>query len=272
MKDKSSSRFADEPAHYDPPEFREGEVWIVGAGPGDLGFLTLYALYGLRNADIILYDSLISPAILAIAEHAQKEYVGKRAGAQTSLGQTSLGQKPPEQTSLGQESRQRKQKHISRKMIDYARKGKKVLRLKGGDPGIFGRGGEEAEALKQANIPFHIFAGVSAGLAAAFKASTVLTHRDSNQACAFATGHDANLVDWENLAKIQVIVIYMAQAKDLIAQALLKAGRAGNEEVALISHATMPQEQIIWTDLAHLGAINMPPAPTTIIIGAKKRW
>ncbi len=252
FSDDEIGRLANLPREAALPDFEPGSVWIVGAGPGDPGLLTLHALNAIRQADVVLHDSLISPAILALAQNAALEYVGKKAG------------------ETG-----RKQKDISERMISLARAGRRVLRLKGGDPGIFGRGGEEAEALRQAEVPFRVFAGVTAGLAAAMVANVPLTHRDVNHAVALVTGHSASSehIDWHGIARsVPVIVLYMAGAAlGEIAALLIKAGRAPDEPVVLVSHASLPGEQIVHTRLAQIGEITLPP-PTTVIIGQSRHW
>lgn len=243
------SRFADLSASQDLPRLAEGEVWIIGAGAGELGLLTLHGLNGLQQADIVLHDSLIAPAILSLAKNAQLEYVGKRAGVKKSRGQ----------------------KDISRRLIELARLGKKVVRLKGGDPGIFGRGGEEVEALIEARIPCKIFAGVSAGLAAAHVSGLSLTHRTQNHVVSFITGHDAELLDWDALVVSKaVLVIYMPQDYNALQQKLLAAGMEAQTLTTIISSASLPpKEHIIHTQLSELGVCEKQ-SPALIIIGARR--
>ncbi len=234
------------------PEFAAGSVWIIGAGPGDPGLLTLHALNGLQQADVVLHDSLVSPAALSLAEGAELHYVGKKAGESG-----------------------RKQKDISDLMISLVRADKRVLRLKGGDPGIFGRGGEEAEALAQADVPFRVFAGVTASLAAAAAADLSLTHRSVNHAVVLVTGHSASTehIDWQGIARsVPVIVLYMAaRALDEIISLLIAAGRSKDEPVVLVSHASLPGEQIVRTQLGKAGKVALPP-PMTVIIGQTRGW
>ena len=177
------------------PRFEPGSVWLAGAGPGDPGLLTLLALHGLRHADAVVLRrscqrrhprSLTAPGTLL-------EFAGKRGGKPSA-----------------------KQPDISRRLIQLAREGRRVLRLKGGDPFIFGRGGEEALALVAAGVPFRVVPGISAGIGGLAYAGIPITHRDVNSAVTFVTGHDASgavpdTVDWEALAKgSPVIVVYMA--------------------------------------------------------------
>src|SRR5262245_21007918 len=166
------------------PAFEPGWVWLAGAGPGDPGLLTLLALHGLRHADIIVYDALVGPGVLALARPgAALEYAGKRGGKPSA-----------------------RQPDISLRLVQLAREGKLVLRLKGGDPFVFGRGGEEAMALVAAGIPFRIVPGISAGIGGLAYAGIPVTHRDINSAVTFITGHDTSglvpdSVDWVSLAR-----------------------------------------------------------------------
>src|SRR5204862_7561458 len=150
------------------PDFTPGSVWLVGAGPGDPGLLSALALHALDRADVVVYDALVDPRILALAPAgAQLDYAGKRGGRPSPS-----------------------QPDISARLIALAREGKRVLRLKGGDPCVFGRGGEEALALAEARIPFRIVPGITAGIGGLAYAGTPATHRDINSAVTFVTGHD----------------------------------------------------------------------------------
>ncbi|MEM9793765.1 MAG: uroporphyrinogen-III C-methyltransferase, partial [Pseudomonadota bacterium] len=180
--------------HGNWPSFAPGLVWLVGAGPGDPGLLTLHGLNALRQADVIVYDALVDPRLLDWRRPgATVEYAGKRGG------------KPSP-----------KQRSISLRLIELARAGKRVLRLKGGDPFIFGRGGEEAQTLVQAGIPIRLTPGITAGIGGLAYAGIPATHRDVNQAVTFVTGHDASgqapaALDWQALARgAPVLVLYMA--------------------------------------------------------------
>ena len=217
------------------PELEPGWVWLAGAGPGDPGLLTLHALNGLRQAEVVVYDALIDERILEWAEpHALLEYAGKRGG------------KPSPQ-----------QRDITLRLIELSAAGKRVLRLKGGDPFVFGRGGEEAQTLIRAGVNIRILPGVSAGIGGLAYAGIPLTHRDVNQAVTFLTGHDKSgllpsAVNWEGIAQgSQVIVMYMAikHLKEIVAN-LLAAGRAEDEAVAVVSNATLPNMKILETTLA----------------------
>ena len=215
------------------PEFEPGTVWLVGAGPGDPGYLTVNALVGLSQADIVLHDALIDDRILTLAKPgARRIYSGKRAGLH-SIDQAS----------------------ISAQLITFAQSGQRVLRLKGGDPMVFGRGGEEMMALADAGVPFRIVPGVTAGLAALAVASIPATLRDVNRAVVFATGHtaeDADETDWAALAALdQPLVLYMALRRlDRIATALMSGGLSATTPVAVISSATMSGQDILVSTLA----------------------
>jgi uroporphyrin-III C-methyltransferase len=233
--------------------FEPGTVWLVGAGPGDPGLLTLHAARALAEADIVLHDALVSSEILALAPQAKLEPVGKRAGAQSTP-----------------------QIRINERLIRLAREGNRVLRLKGGDPMVFGRGGEEALALAAAGIRFRIIPGISAGLGGTASAGVPLTHRGVARSVALVTGHDASGelpdIDWPALARgADVLVLYMAlRSIGAIAAHLLAAGRAVTEPVAFITEATTPRQQVVVSTLASAEqtAATIPPhAPTLIVIG-----
>ena len=220
---------------YNWPVFQSGWVWLCGAGPGDAGLLTLHALNGLNQADTIVYDALVADEILQWSSpNAEKIYAGKRGG------------KPSP-----------KQDDISLKLIALARAGRKVLRLKGGDPFVFGRGGEEAQTLVQHQIPIRVIPGITAGIGGLAYAGIPLTHRDVNQSVTFITGHDQrgetpDTLNWRAISDgAQVLVIYMG-LKHLatITARLLSAGRAGDEPVAILCNATLPSQQILETTLA----------------------
>src|ERR1700680_2537274 len=209
------------------PELKPGSVWLVGAGPGDPGLLSLLALSALRQADAVVYDALVDPRVLALARAgAELDYAGKRGG------------KPSPQ-----------QPDITLRLIRLARAGKRVLRLKGGDPFVFGRGGEEALALAAAGIPFRIVPGITAGIGGLAYAGIPTTHRDTNSAVAFVTGHasDGEVpdgLDWEALARMPVLVLYMAlKHLDLIARRLMAAGKRGDEPVAIVVKAATPEQR-----------------------------
>ena len=238
----------------DWPDMQPGWVWLCGAGPGDPGLLTLHALNALRQADVIVHDALVDDRILGWAGPATELiYAGKRGGKPSA-----------------------KQKDISLQLVDLARAGKKVLRLKGGDPFVFGRGGEEGQTLVQHNVPIRIIPGISAGIGGLAYAGIPVTHRDVNQAVTFVTGHDrtgnASGVDWASVAKGSgVIVIYMGM-KHLaaIAADLIAAGRGPEEPVAIVARATLPDQQVLETTLATCAADARDSgfgAPAVICVG-----
>ena len=237
------------------PEFAPGSVWLVGAGPGDPGLLTLHAAHALACADVILHDALVAPEILALARPAAAfQAVGKRAGR-------------PGPAQL----------RINQRLIDLARAGRRVLRLKGGDPFVFGRGGEEALALAAAGVPFRVVPGVTSGIGGLAYAGIPLTHRMLSPSVALVTGHGAGDgcprgLDWAALARgTRTIVLYMGLRRLAeIAEALIAAGRNPEEPVALLSEATTARQRRVRTtlrDAAADGALIEPGAPTLIVIG-----
>lgn len=216
------------------PEFESGWVWLAGAGPGDPGLLTLHAVNGLRQADVVVYDALVDKSILDwVRPGTITDYAGKRGG------------KPSP-----------KQRDITLKLIDYARSGKRVLRLKGGDPFVFGRGGEEALGLVEAGVPFRIIPGVTAGIGGLAYAGIPATHRDCNQAVTFLTGHDQtgltpDAVNWDGVARgSPVIVMYMAMKHlETIAGKLMSSGRSADEPVGIVCNASLAGQQVLETTL-----------------------
>jgi uroporphyrin-III C-methyltransferase len=234
------------------PAFEKGWVWLAGAGPGDPGLITALGLHAIEHADVILYDALVNPALLQLARaRAELVFAGKRAGVKSC-----------------------KQSDISRTLVALAKKGKRVLRLKGGDPFVFGRGGEEALALTRGGVPFRIVPGVTAGIGGLAYAGIPVTHRDTNSAVTFITGHGADgklpKLDWAALAKgSPTLVLFMARkhAGDIAAK-LIAAGRAANEPAAIVSDATFDKQHVIVTTLATLGeAAAASTAPAIIVIG-----
>jgi uroporphyrin-III C-methyltransferase len=237
---------------YRPEPFPAGHVWLAGAGPGDPGCLTLQVLAALSQADCVVHDALVSDAVLAAAPQAEIIFAGKRGG------------KP----SIGQED-------ISRRLVELARQGRRVLRLKGGDPFIFGRGGEEALALVEAGVPFRILPGLTSGFAALAGARIPATMRGTNKAIVLATGHAAGTdedLDWASLARTgQPIVVYMGLRNlPLIADALLAGGLSPDTPAAVIEQATTEREQVL---VAPLGGIAQEAAgaglgaPALIVVG-----
>ncbi|MGV8996142.1 MAG: uroporphyrinogen-III C-methyltransferase [Parvibaculaceae bacterium] len=240
------------------PIFEPGSVWLIGAGPGDAGLLTLHACNALQQADVVVHDALISQDVLNLARPgAVFEFAGKRGGHASCT-----------------------QAEITQRLIRLANENKRVLRLKGGDPFVFGRGGEEAMALAEAGIPFRIVPGITSGLAALSAAGIPATTRETNAAITFATGHFANdgpgTTDWVNIAKAgHTIVLYMAvQTLGAIADALLQAGLAPGTPVAVISQATTSRQRILDTrlDQAHTDAVSAGvEAPAIVAIGENVR-
>ena len=236
------------------PVLEPGHVWLAGAGPGDPGLLTLQALSGLAQADVVVHDALVDPRVLALAQAgARLEFAGKRGGRPSAT-----------------------QANITDRLIALARAGHRVLRLKGGDPCVFGRGGEEALALASANIPFRIIPGITAGLAALTVASIPATMRGLNHALILVTGHPGEgegVIDWAALARTgQPIILYMALGNlEPIAAALIAGGIDPHEPVAVIASATLPDERILISDLHRVAAEARAlafEAPAIIAIGA----
>ena len=216
---------------------RSGVVYLVGAGPGDPGLMTVRGAELVAGADVILHDRLIPQAALAGArDDAELVYVGKRPGA-------------PEVP----------QSEIESTMVERARAGRSVVRLKGGDPFVFGRGGEEAEALAAAGIPFEVVPGVTSGVAAPAYAGIPVTHRDDASAVAFVAGHedpskDGSSVDWDALARFPgTLVLYMGVKRlpDVTAR-LIAAGREGGEPAVAVERGTTPAQRTVSATLADL--------------------
>src|ERR1700751_3172729 len=217
------------------PIFAPGHVWLAGAGPGDPGLLTLDALAGLTQADVIVHDALVDPRVLALAgPGARLAFAGKRGGKTSAV-----------------------QDDISRRLVELARCGERVLRLKGGDPFMFARGGEEAAALAAAGVPFRIIPGLTAGLTALAAADIPATMRGVNRAVIFAAGHGADEdFDWAPLVRTgQPIVLYMVMHNlERITGALLAAGLGGDTPAAVIASATTPDQRIVVSTLHKLAA------------------
>ena len=219
------------------PEFVPGTVWLTGAGPGDPGLLTMLGWHGLQQADAVIYDALVDERILRLCRaDAVLEFAGKRGGRPSP-----------------------RQADICQRLIELAKNGHRVLRLKGGDPFVFGRGGEEALALVRAGIKFRIVPGVTAGIGGLAYAGIPVTHRDTNCSVTFLTGHNTNgLVpdglNWAALAAgSEVIVLYMAlKHLPIIANHLREAGRNSEDRVAIISQATLPEQHVVEISLAEL--------------------
>jgi uroporphyrin-III C-methyltransferase len=238
------------------PRLEGGWVWLAGAGPGEPGLASLLTLSAIAEAEIIMSDALVGEKLLLLARHdAEIIGAGKRAGRPSP-----------------------KQELISRQLIGYARKGLKVLRLKGGDPFVFGRGGEEALALARAAIPFRVVPGVSAGTGALAYAGIPLTHRETNHAVTFltGTGADGKIPDfnWKAISEgSPTLVFYMArrQAGEIAAK-LIDAGRSPAEPAAIISSGTLSDQATMLTVLAELGpTAAQADTPAIIVIGENVR-
>ena len=215
------------------PPFAPGSVWLVGAGPGDPGLLTVLALQALTEADVVVYDALVGEAVLALVR-GERVFAGKRGGRPST-----------------------RQPDITERLIALARGGRRVCRLKGGDPCLFGRGGEEALALAEAGIPFRLVPGVTAAIAGLAYAGIPATYRETNSAIAFVTGHASggglpDDVDWPALARaLRVIVFYMPLRRlaDITGR-LIAAGRAPETPAAIIAKATTAEQRVVQTTLA----------------------
>lgn len=240
-------------ALLDLPEFETGSVWLAGAGPGDPGLLTALALHALCRADVVIYDALVDPRILRLARPgATLDYAGKRGGRPSPS-----------------------QPDISARLVALARAGNRVLRLKGGDPCVFGRGGEEALALAAAGVPFRIVPGVTAGIAGPAYAGIPVTHRETNSAVTFLTGHNSEGdvsrgLDWTGIARsAPVLVLYMASRHlQKIAERLLECGRGPDEPIAIISKATTPEQSVAVSTLGRVArAAPTVAAPAIVVIG-----
>ncbi len=230
-----------------------GEVALVGAGPGDPELLTLKAWKLITSAQVVLYDRLVSPEILAlIPDSAEKVHVGK---------QRALHTLPQDQ--------------INQRLVDYARKGLRVVRLKGGDPFIFGRGGEELETLAAAGIRFQVVPGITAASGCAAYSGIPLTHRDYAQSVRFITGHlknDTCDLPWQDFVQNnQTLVFYMGLVGlPVICQKLIEHGMPVDMPVALVSKGTTESQVVVTGDLSSIVArveAQKVHAPTLIIIG-----
>jgi uroporphyrin-III C-methyltransferase len=234
--------------------FAAGEVALVGAGPGDPELLTLQALRFIRQADVVIYDRLVGDEIMALVpEHCQRIYVGKK-----------------------QANHRVPQPGINALLVEYAQKNNKVVRLKGGDPFIFGRGGEEAEYLAGYNIPCHIVPGVTAAAGCSAYAGIPLTHRGMATNCRFITGHLENgeelNLSWKNLAEHQQTLVFYMGVKSLpiISEQLQRHGLSANTPAALIENGTKINQRVYRGDLNSLPSLvsryQIKP-PTLIVIG-----
>jgi len=239
------------------PARKAGEVWLVGAGPGDPELLTLKALKALQAAEVVVHDGLVSDEILDLAPaSARRISVAKRKSRHSYS-----------------------QDEINRMLVAFARDGLTVVRLKGGDPFIFGRGGEELEAARAAGVEVHVVPGVTAALAAGASAGAPLTHRGAAQAVTFVTGHAALKngegagepdLDWDSLAKANhTVVVYMGLSMAApIASRLMVAGRAGSTPALIVENASRADERRVTTTLAGLAdAASTLKGPALLIVG-----
>ena len=235
----------------DGTEAKGGEIVLVGAGPGDAGLLTLKGLQQIQQAEVVLYDQLVSPDVLnLIRRDAERISVGKKAGAHSVP-----------------------QNEINALLLEHARAGKRVVRLKGGDPFMFGRGAEELEAAKAAGIPFSVVPGITAAAGATAYAGIPLTHRDHAQSAVFITGHcqkDGQEADWPALAASnQTLVIYMGLiSSPVIQEKLLAHGRSPNTPIALIERGTTAAQRVIRGELENLARLAQgAQSPSLIVVG-----
>ncbi|MGR5149827.1 siroheme synthase CysG [Photobacterium alginatilyticum] len=231
--------------------FSQGQVALIGAGPGDAGLLTLRALQLMQQADVVLYDYLVSDEVMDLVRRdAELVCVGKKAGFHSV---------PQEETN--------------ELIVRYAEQGKRVVRLKGGDPFVFGRGGEELEVLFDAGIPFQVVPGITAAAGATAYAGIPLTHRDYAQTAMFITGHlkpDGDQLDWSTLARgKQTLVIYMGLMKSShIQQQLLSHGRAADTPIAIIERGTQKSQKVLKGQLGELATLAQHAAsPSLIVVG-----
>jgi len=248
----------------EPMQPARGSVVLVGAGPGDPGLLTLHALRALQEADVILHDRLVSDAVLALARRdAERIPVGKAAGAHSVP-----------------------QSRIHELLVEHARAGRRVVRLKGGDPFVFGRGGEELEVLERHGIPFEVVPGVTAAIGCAAYAGIPLTHRDHAQSVRFVTAHcgeSVDTLDWASLAAPrQTLALYMGVAAlDRVAERLLAHGRGPATPVAIVENGTREDQRVTVATLADLQDLAQRAgirSPALLIVGevaalaAQLRW
>lgn len=216
------------------PELLPGHVWLVGAGPGDPGLMSMLAVHALMQADVVVHDALVDETCLQWARPgAEMIFAGKRGG------------KPSP-----------KQRDISLRLVELARAGRRVLRLKGGDPFVFGRGGEEALTLVEHQVPFRIVPGITSGIGGLAYAGIPVTHRETNHTVTFLTGHDSSglvpdRIDWNAVAKgSPVLIMYMAMKHiGVIVEKLLEAGRGADEPMAFVCNASTAEQRVLVTTL-----------------------
>jgi len=238
----------------DSVEMELGEVYLVGAGPGDPDLLTFKALRLIQQADVVLYDRLVSKGVMELVRRdSELIYVGKKGGSDKST----------------------KQVDINDQLVELAKSGKRVCRLKGGDPFIFGRGGEEIESLSEHGIPFQVVPGITAASGCSSYAGIPLTHRDYSQSCRFVTAHLKNgttNLPWEEfIIDQQTIVFYMAlSGANYICEKLMEYGMDKDMPIAIIEKGTMPEQKVYISSLIELPALLEREdihAPTLMIVG-----
>ena len=227
-------------------------MYLVGGGPGDPGLLTLRGAELVASADAVLHDELVHPSLLELARaDADVRPVGKRGGDPTA--------------------KQAKQAAIEEALIALAQAGRSVVRLKGGDPYIFGRGGEEVEALAAAGLEFEVVPGVTAALGLAAYTGVPLTHRDHTSSVTFVTGHDPDKIDWTRIGHAETLVVYMGLTTiGTIAERLIAAGRSADTPAVVVQRATTARQHTAFATLGTLAAVvreaHLKP-PATIVIG-----
>lgn len=233
---------------------KKGKAFLVGAGPGRADWITVRGLEALRQAEVVIYDRLIVPELLKEAPvEAERIYVGKESGHHSQP-----------------------QDVITRLLVERVKLGKRVVRLKGGDPFVFGRGGEEAQALAKAGLPFEIVPGVSSAIAVPASAGIPVTHRSLARAFAVVAGHDDPAAasgdpDWEALSRIPTLVVLMGlENAASICRALIAAGRSGKTPAAAIQQGATPQQVVVIAELealpAAIAARRLTP-PVIIVVG-----
>lgn len=248
----AAQRHLDDALHVSAVD-TQGSVVLVGAGPGDPGLLTLNALRALNQADVILHDRLVSDAVLQLSRRdAERIEVGKSAGSHSV-----------------------RQEQIHALMLEHARRGRRVVRLKGGDPFVFGRGGEELEFLRGHDIPFEVVPGITAAVACAAYAGIPLTHRDHAQSLRLVTAHcrdSLDTLDWQALgAERQTLAFYMGVAGlETIRERLVAAGRDPGTPFALIENGSRPEQRVVTgalTDLPETARQHAIHSPALLIVG-----
>jgi uroporphyrinogen III methyltransferase/synthase len=228
---------------------RVGKVYLVGSGPGDPELITLRGLRLIETADVVLYDNLAPAPLLSRAPAAAvKLYVGKKRARHAYT-----------------------QEQINTLLVDYARQGKRVVRLKGGDPYLFGRGGEEAQALRRAGVSFEVVPGVTSALGLAAYAGIALTHRETTSAVTFVTGHEVEQIDWSKIGTAETLVVFMGVTLfEEIARRLMAAGRAPSTPAAAVRWASRGDQQTVVGTVGDLAArmreADLKP-PATIVVG-----